>query len=950
MGVRAARARGRPRSPGNGNAVRRRQPRAEGAQTVTDVPAILLAIARTAARLCEANDAHIYRVEGDHLRVMAIHGSVPTVRSVGQTIPITPRLVTGRAVLDRRTIHLRDITTAASRRRYPGLRDLQERFRTLLIVPLLREGGAIGLITIRRMRLRPFTAKQISLLRTFADQAAIALENERLRREVEARNRDLTEALEQQTATSEILRLISSSPTDVQPVLEGIVKSADKLCDASMSAMVRFDGQLMTLQVFVGASREEREAAASLFPMAPTIGTSSGRAIVERRIIHIHDVRAEPGYTATVLQRRTLGYRTVLSVPLLRDGDPIGVLVMWRRDVKPFSQKQIDLMATFADQAVIAIENVRLFTELEARNRDLTEALEQQTATSEVLKVISRSTFDLQPVLKTLVESATRLCGAQQGFIFRSSGQVFELAADYNAPPAFKEWVRDHPIRADGGRVVSRVARGKRTVQIVDAQADSDWRVGNADAPSIGDVRTLLGVPMLREEALIGVLAMWRSEVRPFTDRQIELVTTFADQAVIAIENVRLFTELQARNRDLTEALEQQTATGEILRVISSSPTDVQPVFDTIVRSAATLCEATAAGLFRFDGTQIHLGAYHNWNTEMLEGVRRAFPRPPGRGTLSARAILSGQVAHVADMAADPEFAAPSIVQAGFRTGLSVPMIRARTTIGAITVTRLEVKPFTEKQIELLKTFADQAVIAIENVRLFQELEARNRDLTESLEQQTATSEILRVISSSPTDAQPVFDIIVQNVVRLCDGVFTTVFRFDGKLIHAAAHHQSVTSEGLDVFRSVYPMRPSKDSLIARAILDGVVIHVPDVEDDPNVPPASRQLARALNYRSILTVPMLREGHPIGAIGVGRHEVAGHARPFSAREIELLKTFADQAVIAIENVRLFTELEARNHDLSEALEQQTATSEVLRAISTSPSDLRPIYRTILQSV
>ena len=400
----------------------------------------------------------------------------------------------------------------------------------------------------------------------------------------------------------------------------------------------------------------------------------------------------------------------------------------------------------------------------------------------------------------------------------------------------------------------------------------------------------------------------------------------------------------QPGTAELTEALEQQTATSEILRVISSSPTDIQPVFDTIVRSAATLCAATTAGLFQFDGSQIHLGAYHNWDPAMLESVRQAFPRPPGRGTLTARAILTGQVTHVADIAADPEFAAPSIVQAGFRSELSVPMVRAGTPIGAITVTRQEVKPFSDNQVELLKTFADQAVIAIENVRLFQELQARNRDLTESLEQQTATSEILRVISSSPTDVQPVFDTIAKSVVRLCDGRFSGVYRFDGTLIHFVAH-SGWTDEGLEAARRAYPRAPSRETQVATAILDRAVVEVRDFENDPGVPELTRALARALGYRSDLVVPMLREGHPIGAIVVARAE----AGPLSVQQIELLKTFADQAVIAIENVRLFQELEARNRDLTEALEQQTATAEILRAISSSPTDIQPVLDTVAKN-
>ena len=440
MGVRAPRKLGGSKSPAVGSGARSRQPRAAGARPATDVPAILQAIARTAARLCDAADAHIYRVEGHQLRVVAIHGSLSSMRRVGQTLPITPRLATGRAVLDRRTIHLHDITTAAVQRRYPGFRDLPRATRTFLIVPLLRDDLAVGLIAIRRLQVRPFTARQIALLRTFADQAAIALENERLRETLEARNRELTEGLERETATGEILRIISRSLTDVQPVLEAIVESATRLCDASIGSMARFDGHLLTLPVLSNASMGEREAASRVFPMAPTTGTAAGRAILERRIIHIHDVRLDSEYTATPVQQPTLGYRTVLSVPLLREGEPIGALVMWRREVKPFSQKQIDLMTTFADQAVIAIENVRLFTELEVRNRDLTESLEQQMATGEILRVISSSPTDVQPVFDTIVESALRLCEGVSATVYRFDGRLITSAP--RTPPSHRKGAR----------------------------------------------------------------------------------------------------------------------------------------------------------------------------------------------------------------------------------------------------------------------------------------------------------------------------------------------------------------------------------------------------------------------------------------------------------------------------------------------------------------------------
>src|SRR5262249_39779185 len=447
-------------------------------------------------------------------------------------------------------------------------------------------------------------------------------------------------------------------------------------------------------------------------------------------------------------------------------------------------------------------------------------------------------------------------------------------------------------------------------------------------------IRTILAVPMLKADELVGTLTIWRTEVKPFTEAQIALLETFADQAVIAIENVRLFTELDARNRELTEALEQQTATAEILRVISSSPTDVQPVFEAISARATSLCEASNSGVFRFDGEFIHLAAHNNWAPEALAAVQREFPRPAGPGTAIARAILTHTVVHIPDIGEDPEFTAASLVRAGFRTELAVPMLKDNRPIGAIIVNRMERRPFADHQIALLRTFADQAVIAIENVRLFTELEARNRELTEALEQQTATAEILRVISSSPTDLQPVMDTVAQNAARVCGARDSIIFRLDGDALRVVARHGPLPGA-----LRVGETRPlTRDSVSARAVMERQTIHVEDVRALPEAEfPATLALSRQLGpmgTRTSLATPLLREGIRVGVITIWRNEV----RPFTDKQIALAKTFADQAVIAIENVRLFTELEARNRQLTEALEQQTATAEILRVISSSPTD------------
>jgi GAF domain-containing protein len=744
----------------------------------------------------------------------------------------------------------------------------------------------------------------------------------------------LAEALDQQAATSEILRVISRSPTDVQPVFDTIAKSAARLCDAQFCHVFRFDGKLIHFEAHHGLAPEGEEAARRAYPMAPGQGSAAARSILNGAVAHIPDVHADPDY-AHRAHATIMTFRSIVAVPMLRDGVPIGSIAVARTQAGLFPDRQIALLQTFADQAVIAIENVRLFTQLDARNRDISEALERQTATGEVLKVISRSAFDLQPVFATVAESAVRLCEAERAFIYQFDGELLRMVAAHNASPELREYVQRNPIAPGRHSASARVALERRTVHIHDAQADPEYTYGIHVDP----IKTMLGVPMLKGEDLVGVILIYRLEVKPFTDKQIELIETFADQAVIAIENVRLFKDLQTRNHELTEALEQQMATSEILRVISQSQTDVQPVFDTIAASALSLCGASSANVFTFDGELIHLAALVNVNPNYADNLRAVFPRSPSRDTAATRAILTCSVVAVPDVVEDAEYAIGSqSLAGGFRSVLAVPLVREGSPIGVIAVGRPEPGHFPDNQVALLQTFADQAVIAIENVRLFTELEFRNHDLTEALEQQTATGEILRVISRSQTDVQPVFDAIARNSVALCGSLFANVFQFDGELIHWVSSDR-YASGAVEMLRSAYPMRPSLSQVSGRVILAKAVVRMENALADPDY---DHRFAHAGGWRRMLGIPLLREGNPIGVIVVGWAETG----PIPKAQEELLKTFADQAVIAIENVRLFTELEARTSQLTRSVGELKALGEVGQAVS-STLDLETVLSTIV---
>ena len=532
---------------------------------------------------------------------------------------------------------------------------------------------------------------------------------------------------------------------------------------------------------------------------------------------------------------------------------------------------------------------------VDERTRELTSSLEQQTAISEILRVISGSPTDVRPMLNAIAERALRLCDAAESGILLVEGDKLRFATGHGTMPIFEE---GELLTLSRNLVVGRSIIDGVTLHHADLVPllDTDYPDARAHQARFG-FRAILTVPLMREESAIGAIILWRPEAKAFSDKQVALVKTFADQAALAIENVRLFNETK-------EALEQQTATAEVLGVISSSPTDVQPVFDAIAERAKKLCDAKIGSVARFDGELVHLVAFHGASPEAETTMRAAFPMKPGRSSITARAVSERVPVQIADVLADPDYELKDATrQAGFRANLAVPMLREGQVVGTIAVCREEPGAFPDKQIKLLQTFADQAVIAIENVRLFKETK-------EALEQQTAISEILRVISSSPTDVQPVLEAIAERAAKLCDAEVGSMYLTDGDTLRLLASKGPTP----DLVRNVDVLPINGESLSGRAVLEQRTIQVPDLLAAGADYPLSHDIAERLGHRTVVVTPLYREGKPFGTILLRRHEV----RPFSEREIALLRTFADQAVIALENVRLFREIQDKSRQLETA--------------------------------
>jgi signal transduction histidine kinase len=594
------------------------------------------------------------------------------------------------------------------------------KIRTTLGVPLLRDGVVIGTFTVNRQRVEPFTERQIELVQTFADQAVIAIENARLLNE-------LRQSLEQQTATADVLRVISSSPGELEPVFQSMLENATRICEANFGTLFRFDGTNFHAAAQFNTPTALLEVQTRRGPFQPPPGSQVDHVMRTKRVSHTADYVAEGVYSPAA---RFGGARSLIAVPMLKDDSLIGVISIYRQEVRPFTDKQIALVQNFANQAVIAIENTRLLNELRQRTTDLTESLEQQTATSKVLEVISRSAFDLQAVFETVAESSVRLCGAARAFIFRFDGELLRMVAAFNAPQGLKDFLSQNPIRPGRGSITGRAVLERRTIQIPDVLADPEYTYGSKDVEAI---RTLLAVPILKGDDLLGVLGIYHlEEVMPFTDKQIALVETFADQAAIAIDNVRLLDALRYRTDELGRSVSELHALGEVSQAVNST-LDLETVLSTIVAKAVQLSGTEAGAIYGYDeqAREFRLRATYGMDQELIDALTQ---RHIGLDDPNvAEVFAQREPVQVADLSEEVASELNEIaLRAGYRARMVAPLLRGEDIVGMLAVRRRTPGQFAKNTVDLIKTFAAQSALAIQNARLFHEIEDKSRQLEEA--------------------------------------------------------------------------------------------------------------------------------------------------------------------------------------------------------------------------
>ncbi|MBX3642627.1 MAG: GAF domain-containing protein [Rubrivivax sp.] len=860
-------------------------------RSVADTAPVFDKILDGCARLFDSAEQGVILLKpGGRIELAAHRGpALPVLRRV-LSRPVPAEAFEGLA-RRRKPMH---IVNALAPDTHPFIRGIAEQLKagpySQLLVPMVRDDQSVGFLSVIRHPATGFTPAEIAQLQTFADQAVIAIENARLFNETK-------EALEQQTATSDVLRVISQSPTDVKPVFDAIVEAAVRRLQCDFAMVMSSDGH--TYSPVSGATRggPMDDLGPSDLPVDAAANFPS-RAIVSKEPLHLPDWSAIPLPPHEQLIHDHLGVRSALYLPLLRGDACIGLLVYAADRPRVFSAKEFAVAESFRDQALIAIENVRLFNETR-------EALERQTATAEILAAISESPTDVQPVFQAIAERARALCRADVGATTRLDGDAVHLAGVRALSSQAEEALRDaFPMSLQAApQNIRRAIAEQQPVQIADVLTEPGYP--SAELAQRSGFRSILSVPLLLQGRSIGTIGVARREPGRFPDGAVALLQTFARQAVIAIENVRLF-------RETREALERQTATAEVLEAIGNSVADTRPVFDKILQSCRRLFATTDANILLVDEqAQVRLAAAHGPATAALQ---RTYPRPLAGGGVEY-AIQQRRVLHHRDVLADADVhpalrEVARLLDIGPYSHAMAPMLWEGRGIGVINVTRQPATGFSEQEIGLLKTFADQAVIAIQNARLFNETQ-------EALQRQTATAEVLQVIGRSVADAQPVFDRIMQSCLHLFDPSFIGInlLRSDG-LIDLVAFF----GPGEAGFRSLYPLRMDEQSGTGLVIRRRDVVHFVDAQADDGVPQAVRRGAAIMGSRSVVFAPLMWQDQGVGSIFVGRSE----ASPFSAHEISLIKTFADQAVIAIQNAKMFKETQEARAAAEAANEAKSA--------------------------
>ncbi len=921
-----------------------------------------------AMKLCGCSSGWVVEFDGHLMHMRAWAGHDPEgIAEYRRQFPLAPSRATGagRAILDRVIEHVRN--PHADSRLTPVARALGN--GSHINVPLLRGETVIGVIGVGHNEIDAFTPAQIDLLKTFAEQAVIAIGGAANYRALETRTGELQEALEQQTATAEVLGVINASQGNLVPVFEAMLDRAMRLCGVAFGVLYTWDGARRQAVATRGLPPAFAAYLAedSKTPLSPL----SLQAIEGGKPLHVLDTMEGPGYRAGHPDPHALvalgGARTMLLVPLRQDGAVVGYFSLYRQEVRAFDDTEVSLMESFAAQAVIAMENARLLgalreqtAVLEERNSAFGERIEHQAATIDVLKAMSASPGNAQPVFDLIAVQVQKICGSRNAALFEFDGTLLHQRSRHGpvAPPMADAFARRFPMPPGADTVAGRVVLQGRTVSIADVEADPGLHAtvrglhGGAVA----------GVPLLRDGKAVGAILLNNSkEQGAASDAQIELLQTFAEQAVIAIRSAETFraleartAELAARNTDFAETIDHQAATIDVLKAMSASPGNPQPVFDLIVVRARDLCDAYGVTVYEYDGTLLH----HRASTGVSDDPKvRAqfiaqFPRPLDPSLARDRVIAEGRIVHIRDLAME---GASSRADDTVKSMVGVPMMRGSVVIGVVLMGSRDTGGFSETQVALLQTFAEQATIAITSAETFRALEARTAELTsrnsefgERIDQQAATIDVLKVMSASPDDTQPVFDLIVRRARELCNGSGASLFEYIDGLVHFRAISSRGAHSIADLiaswppaagFAALFPMVPTYGSMACRAILDGEIKHTRDVSILTGLDPA----VQASNSGSNLALPLLRGGQVVGAITLMSSNTGG----FADSQVELMKTFAEQAVIAIGIVATYRQLRQRTAELTRSVAELEALEEVLRAVNSS-LDLETVLSTIIE--